>query len=215
MPDMPKPMAPISGRPFLEYQIDYWKEQGVDNIILSVGYLHNKIVNHFGHVYNGLKIEYVIEKSALGTGGALLMAVKKSNLKEPFLAINGDTYFEVELKILKEFAQLNNTDWCIALYRSRDTQRYMGLEVSVEGRVTAFNSSSNCRPLINGGVYWINPLAIESSKIPSGNISLENEMLPKALSRNQNIYGVEFTGDFIDIGVPDDYGKAKNILNKK
>lgn len=210
---MPKPMAPISERPFLEYQIDYWIKQGVDNIILSIGYLHHKIIDHFGNVYRGVNINYVIENSPLGTGGALILAAKKLNLKEPFLAINGDTYFTVDLKKLKKFSQLNNTDWCIALYRSTDTERYMGMEVSLEGRITAFKSRSEYRSLINGGVYWINPSSLNKPFILSRSISLENEILPNALNSNQRIYGIEFTGDFIDIGIPEDYRRAINIMN--
>jgi len=69
VPDLPKPMAPINGRPFLEYLLDYWINQGVDRFVLSVGYRHEIITEHFGNKYKEAQIEYVIEKTLLGTGG--------------------------------------------------------------------------------------------------------------------------------------------------
>ena len=77
VPDLPKPMAPVNGRPFLEYLIDYWIEQGVKRFVMSVGYLHQDIVRHFGYRYRGVEIDYSVEESPLGTGGALLLASSK------------------------------------------------------------------------------------------------------------------------------------------
>ena len=100
VPDLPKPMAPIGGRPFLEYQLDYWINQGVSQFVLSVGYLHGAIVDHFGDRYKGAKLDYVIEKTPLGTGGGFLLAAEKLGKNDPFLLLNGDTYFAVDLKKL-------------------------------------------------------------------------------------------------------------------
>ncbi|MDQ3186754.1 MAG: NTP transferase domain-containing protein, partial [Pseudomonadota bacterium] len=78
VPDLPKPMAPVSGRPFLEYQLDYWISQGISSFILSVGYRHEAIVDYFGNSYKGAELDYVIERIPLGTGGGLLLAVEKA-----------------------------------------------------------------------------------------------------------------------------------------
>ena len=101
VPDLPKPMAPIKGRPFLEYQMDFWMNQGINRFILSVGYLSDIIINHFSYKYRGAILEYSIESNPLGTGGALIQALK--NLSEPVLVINGDTFFQVQLKKLMKF----------------------------------------------------------------------------------------------------------------
>ena len=91
VPNLPKPMAPINNRPFLEHQMDYWIGQGINRFILSVGYLKDLIIDHFGDKYKKASIEYAIEHKPLGTGGGLLLAAK--NITEPFLVLNGDTFF--------------------------------------------------------------------------------------------------------------------------
>ena len=85
VPDLPKPLAPIHGRPFLEYQMDFWIEQGVDIFVLSIGYLHEKVIGHFGHSYRNAKLDYVIEETPLGTGGGLMLALDKVRNTESFL----------------------------------------------------------------------------------------------------------------------------------
>src|SRR5205085_7892557 len=89
VPDVPKPMAPIAGRPFLEYQLDYWIGKGIDRFVLSVGYRHELIIDHFKARYRGAHIAYAIESSPLGTGGGLLRAVNEARLDSPFLVLNG------------------------------------------------------------------------------------------------------------------------------
>ena len=82
--DLPKPMAPINGRPFLEYLICYWIGQGINHFVLSVGYLHQAIIGYFGNQFKGACIDYVIEESPLGTGGGLLLASKKVDQSKNF-----------------------------------------------------------------------------------------------------------------------------------
>jgi len=100
-PNTPKPMVIINGRPFLEYQMEYWINQGITRFILSVGYLKDLIINHFGDSFNGASIEYVVEPKPLGTGGGMLLAAK--NITEIFIVLNGDTYIEVDLNSLYKF----------------------------------------------------------------------------------------------------------------
>lgn len=95
VPDLPKPMAPIHERPFLEHQMDYWIGQGVSRFIVSVGYMKEVIMDHFGASYRATPLTYAIEEEPLGTGGGLLLAAQ--GLSETFLVLNGDTFFEVDL----------------------------------------------------------------------------------------------------------------------
>ena len=81
---LPKPMAPVRGRPFLEHLLDYWLHQGVNHFVLSVGYLHELIIDHMGSNYKGAMIEYVIEESPLGTGGGLLLGAQKNWPRQAF-----------------------------------------------------------------------------------------------------------------------------------
>jgi D-glycero-alpha-D-manno-heptose 1-phosphate guanylyltransferase len=212
--DLPKPMAPISGRPFLEHQLDYWIKQGVSNFVLSIGYRHEVIVDHFGNRYKDAELDYVIEKTPLGTGGGLLLAAEKVNQDEPFLLLNGDTYFAMDLKTLIKFSLTNDADWCFSLFRTREEGRYMGMEISPQGRITSLKSGTG-RPgrLANGGVYLVNPRALIRERFsPGDKVSLEDDMFPTAMAVGQRLMGMEFPGVFIDIGVPEDYHRASNLL---
>lgn len=214
VPDLPKPMAPINGRPFLEYLLDYWIDQGIDHFVLSVGYLHNIILNHFGKVYKGACIEYALETKPLGTGGGLLLACSLIDSEDSFLLLNGDTYFAVDLKKLIDFSFEQNTDWCLSLFRAQEDDRYMGLDLDDDGRIKSLRSDSLCKfgALANGGAYWVNRIAlIQANYRQNDSISLENDILPFATESGQSVYGLEFSGTFIDIGVPNDFIKAQKL----
>jgi D-glycero-alpha-D-manno-heptose 1-phosphate guanylyltransferase len=214
VPDLPKPMAPINGRPFLEYQLDYWMAQGVDRIVLSVGYRHEVIIDHFGRSYLGAAIDYAIEPKPLGTGGGLLLAAQQLDDRAPFLLLNGDTYFAADLNALAEFSRRRDADWCFALFRAKEAGRYMGMDVSPQGRITSLASGTgHADRLANGGVYWVQPRALAGCGIsPGEEASLEDEVLPAALAEGRRLFGLEFPGVFIDIGVPDDYRRAALTL---
>lgn len=211
VPDLPKPMAPVGGRPFLEYQLDYWIRQGVERFILSIGYRYEVIVDHFGGRYKDAGLDYVIEKTPLGTGGGLLLAREKMDKDASFLVLNGDTYFAVDLPTLKAFAAAHDADWCFALFRAHEEGRYMGMTVSAQGQITALS----CRDsrLVNGGAYWVTPRALRLDAFyPGTKASLEEDILPAAMAGGQRLFGMEFSSDFIDIGVPADYYRAPTLL---
>ncbi|MCK9637933.1 sugar phosphate nucleotidyltransferase [Methylobacter sp. Wu8] len=215
VPDLPKPMAPISGRPFLEHQLDYWIKQGVNHFVLSVGYRYEVIVDHFGNRYKDAELDYVIEETPLGTGGGLLLAAEKVSKDESFLLLNGDTYFAVDLKTLIEFSLANDADWCFSLFRTHEEGRYMGMDVSPQGQIVSLKSGTG-RPgqLANGGVYWVNPRALLNERFsPGDKCSLEDDIFMTAMVSGQRLLGVEFSGAFIDIGVPDDYHRAPELLS--
>ena len=114
--DVPKPMAPINGRPFLEHQMDYWIDQGITRFILSIGYKKEVIIEHFGSSYRQAKIEFVEEETPKGTGGGLLLAVKKEQF--PVFVLNGDTFFKVNLAIIEKFHNEKKSDWTLSLFKS-------------------------------------------------------------------------------------------------
>ena len=209
---LPKPMAPIRDRPFLEYQMDFWIDQGISRFILSVGYLNQTISSHFGDSYRSVQINYVQENTPLGTGGGLLMAAK--NLAEPFLLLNGDTFFEVDLNDLCLFHNEHNAEWTMSLFRSKDLDRYMGVRLEKTGEILVLKSKeSQIDLLVNGGVYLINPSAISRLNLNPGiKSSLENQLLPSFLSLGGRLFGIECYGKFIDIGVPEDYYRAQKNL---
>jgi len=212
--DLPKPLAPINGKPFLEYQMDYWIHQGVDHFVLSVGYLKEKIVDYFGDHYQNIPINYAIEDTPLDTGGGLLKALDFIASDEPILVLNGDTYFEVDLKILRDFHVNQKSIWTFSLFRTIEVDRYMGIQLEPSGKLKLMNQQiGGQETLANGGVYLINPSNIKALGFKSGEkISLERDILKKLSDNHFDIYGIEFEGQFIDIGVPNDYKRASSIL---
>jgi D-glycero-alpha-D-manno-heptose 1-phosphate guanylyltransferase len=213
VPDLPKPMAPVAGRPFLEHQLDYWIAQGIRRFVLAVGYRHEAIVDHFGSSYRGAQIVYSIETVPAGTGGGLAMALAHAPADEPVLVLNGDTYFEVDLSALSAFAHQHDTDWCLALFRADEPGRYMGLSVEADGRIGAMRAD-DLTPgrLANGGVYRVHPRAVRDAVSIVPPASLERDLFPAWLDAGRRFHGLVFDGSFIDIGVPDDWRRAARVL---
>jgi D-glycero-alpha-D-manno-heptose 1-phosphate guanylyltransferase len=199
--DLPKPMAPVGGRPFLERLLDYWIGQGVRRAVLAIGYMHDTIRLHFGDEYRGCAIAYSIEDHPLGTGGALVQSLPQVH-GETFLVLNGDTYFAVPLEALGAFHRQRGADVSMSLFRS-DNPRYTGISLNADGRVTSFAG----RGVVNGGVFLFQRAAL--AHWPVGVASLEKDVLPKLRGA---IYGCVFDAPFVDIGVPEDWRAAANII---
>jgi D-glycero-alpha-D-manno-heptose 1-phosphate guanylyltransferase len=211
VPDLPKPMAPIDGRPFLAHQMDHWIAQGVNHFVLSVGYRFEAIRDHFGRYYRSARLDFAVEDKPLGTGGALLLAAALLPRDKPALLLNGDTYFDVSLASLAAHARGLDAQWCLALFRSTDPARYMGVGVDADGRIDALREPGSA--LANGGVYWFLPAALSACAALRGTAqSLENDLFPALLAQGQRFAGLECPGAFIDIGVPADYHRAAAVL---
>jgi len=214
--DVPKPMASIGERPFLEYLLDRWIDQGIHRFTLSVGYRHEAITGHFGSVYRGAAVRYVVEETPLGTGGALLRTLCTFRIDEPVLVLNGDTYFAVDLDTLREFAVRTKADVAFALFETSDGERYMSMEVDAEGRILRLRGRQASPHLANGGVYWLSPEALrEQMAMAERPLSLEADLFPELLRAGRRLYGRAFAGTFIDIGVPEDYRRAATLLPSK
>jgi D-glycero-alpha-D-manno-heptose 1-phosphate guanylyltransferase len=216
VPDLPKPMAPVNGRPFLEYLLDYWSGQGIERFVLSVGYMKETVIQHFGQSHRGAKIDYVSEEVPLGTGGGVLLAAQKIPKDERFLLLNGDTFFAVGMTDLCRQAAQQDADCCFALFRSGEAGRYMGLELDAAGQVMSLRSGrSDIGSLANGGVYCLRRQVLMEDRFPPGSkVSLEDDIFPAAIGAQRRLTGIEYAGTFIDIGLPGDYRRAANILEK-
>ncbi len=212
VPDLPKPMAPIDGRPFIEHQLDYWIGQGVERFVISVGYKKEVIMDHLGSNYCSTPLTYAIEDEPLGTGGGLWLAAH--GLREPFLVVNGDTFFEVDLAVLLKFHSDHSADWTFSLFRTSEVGRYMGIKVKSDGEISSLTSGTEEQSLlVNGGVYLVNPSVMANkSFVPGSKFSLEADLLPALVAQGYKLFGLEFSGAFIDIGIPQDYFRASKIL---
>ncbi len=212
--DAPKPMAPIQGRPFLKYLIDYLGKQGFNDIILLTGYKGDIIENYFldGRSF-GVQIKYSRETDPLGTGGAVKKAAERFCPNEDFIVINGDTYFDAGIKYLMDYHHLSNSLISMALKYKSDVKRYGSVKLSGNRVIEFVEKRSDLDDgFINGGIYVLSHRAISYFN-KQGILSLENEVLPGIMKNSEEIIsGIPFGGRFIDIGVPEDYYRADKVL---
>ncbi|EAK2892343.1 D-glycero-D-manno-heptose 1-phosphate guanosyltransferase [Campylobacter coli] len=197
--DLPKPMAPINGKPFLAFVLEYLKKQGITEIILSVSYKYELIQEYFKDEFEGMKIRYNVEKELLGTGGAIKDALKL--VKNEVYVVNGDTFFDIDLKKLV----LNGSKICIALKQMQNFDRYGTVNVDEQGIVTSFEEKVfKKQGLINGGIYLLKKDIFDE-------FSLEKKFsFEEFLQENYKSLKIQtqiFDDYFIDIGIPEDYIK--------
>lgn len=206
--EIPKPMAPIDDKPFLYYLLRYLEKYNFTRAILSVGYKHEVIKKHFGDKFGDIELVYAVEEEPLGTGGGILNALNHAENKEVFL-LNGDTFFDVNLSELYAFHQQNSSDLTLSIKPMKEFDRYGTVELS-GNRITQFNEKKyKVEGLINGGVYVLNKSIFNLVKTTK--FSFETDLMEKYPDQ-LNINGFKSEGYFIDIGIPEDYYKAKKEL---
>lgn len=219
VPNLPKPMAPVNGHPFLSYLLDYWIKQGVRRFILSVGYKSSAIQDYYGNHYHHVELIYSVEETPLGTGGGMLLALQKLQGEEDFLVLNGDTFFTIDLELLRACHNRAQADVTMALLDVEDNDRYEGVSMNADGRIVSINA--RCREglgnnRINGGVYLIRKNLFEAYEIvtPPQPCSLENDMFPALLQNGGYMLGYLSSDKFIDIGMPKDYRKFSTLMKE-
>jgi D-glycero-alpha-D-manno-heptose 1-phosphate guanylyltransferase len=205
---IPKGMANVAGKPFLDYLFTYLKNSGLLNVILSVGYLNEQIINYFGNFWYGTTIVYSIEKEPLGTGGGLKEALKYCT-SEKVLVLNGDTIFPVDLIDLYKRQEKTNAEVAIALRRVKDTDRYGSIVRDRKGKILEFREkdATSGPGLVNGGIYLMKRRLVDKSNLPD-KFSLERDLLAVAC-KTHNFQGVIYKDYFLDIGIPEDYARAQ------
>lgn len=206
--DVPKPMALINGKPFLAYLFDYLMKQGIHQVVLSVGYKHECISSFFKHQYKKLKIDYSIEQTPLGTGGATKLAFEHIESDAAFV-LNGDSIFTINLTNLYSCHLLSKSNVSLALRKINQANRYGTVNIDVNNRITGFTEKGEvAEGFINAGVYVMNKKLFTQNIFPQ-QFSIEKEYFEK-LYKEQPMYGFVFDNYFIDIGVPEDFQKAQN-----
>lgn len=199
--DVPKPMAPINDKPFLEYIFEDLNKKGVTHVVLAVGYMKEKIEEYFKNQYKNIEISYSEENSPLGTGGAIKKAVSKCREEDIFI-INGDTFYDVDLEKMKKFHIENKSSLTIAVKEMENFDRYGSLVIKNNKIIKFEEKKPMLKGKINGGIYLIKKnifQGIEQESFSFEKEILENEKIEK--------YAYESNGYFIDIGIPEDYYK--------
>lgn len=211
--DVPKPLAPIGGRPFLDYLLHYLKNTAViSRIILATGYLAPKVEAHYGASFCDLPIVYSVEEEPLGTGGAIFQAMRSFNIEEPFFILNGDSFVDVDLNKLLELLNIQQQGMALTLYDVDDAARF-GTVACDDERVTGFfEKTGRMEPgLINAGIYAVHPETFDHWKWTRGFISLEQTVLPELVKRGL-VSAIKSGTRFIDIGLPETYASAASFF---
>lgn len=207
--DVPKPLASVAGRPFLAWVLDSLAGQGMERCVLATGYMWELIREQVGIRWQDMRIDYSVESTPLGTGGAVALAAAHLRGEYAFV-MNGDTFLECSLAALENEAVRSGCAGAIALAAVDDVARY-GAVTIVDGKVRSFQEKGGAGPgYINAGCYYFGQAALERlTMLPP--FSLETELL-LPLAEEGGLAAFRDTAGFIDIGVPEDYARAQSMF---
>jgi D-glycero-D-manno-heptose 1,7-bisphosphate phosphatase len=204
---LPKPLLSVGGRPFLSFLIDALARQGFNDILLLAGY-QGPLVAEFAQHYTrpNLSVRCLVEDEPLGTGGALRHA--ESYLADQFVLLNGDTVFDINLNDLVT-PPLDKAVARIALRRVSDTSRFGRVVLDCDKVLAMREKGFSGEGLINGGIYFLARAAMELQ--PAGGSSLERDLFPRLIAVG-HLEGREYSGFFLDIGIPADFEAAQSLV---
>ncbi|HQT90353.1 MAG TPA: nucleotidyltransferase family protein [Acidiphilium sp.] len=204
--DVPKPLAPVAGRPFLAWLLDSLARQGLEKVVLSTGYLGSLVRATLGPSHGDMALEYVQEQTPLGTGGALWMALGRIEGERVFV-LNGDTWFSAPLGPLADEAP--NSDLTLAVRPVRDRARYGAVYVR-GNKVLGLEEKGQSGPgLVNAGLYVLRRDL--GMRFPMhGSFSLESEVLARPEQFVLRAHACDVP--FLDIGTPEDFARAQSLI---
>lgn len=213
--DIPKPLAPINGRPFLDILLSQLSRfDDINKVVLAVGYKAEMILDRYGGCpdYN-FEIVFSIEKKLLGTGGAIKQAISFTGTDD-IIVLNGDTYVEISFDDLFMFHRNRNAFVTVVLKEVDNVRRYGNVRIDNKNKVLLFEEKQNTNKqgLINAGVYLVKKSCFDNVE-PSKVISFEREILPELVEKDR-VYGFVVNGKFIDIGIPETYKEAPEYLKE-
>jgi D-glycero-alpha-D-manno-heptose 1-phosphate guanylyltransferase len=207
VPDLPKPLAPVQGRPFVAWVLDSLERQGIRRVILATGYKAVLVRETLGLRWGRMDLEYAAEASPLGTGGAIANAARLIEGDSAFV-VNGDSYLELDYAAFAVAMRDSGARIGMALAQVPDVGRYGAVKLR-DGHVVGFSEKgAKGSGWINGGVYWL-ARTVWVSLDPARPCSFEHDLLAAA-TKEGRVCGYTATRRFIDIGVPDDYRLAQS-----
>ena len=206
---LPKGLLPLANRPFLEYQLLLLKKYKVDEVLFALSYMPEVIKDYFGKEKYGIKIYYTVEKSPLGTGGAVKKA--ESFIDQTTFILNGDILSDIDLSSLYKFHRKRKADITISLIRVKDPTQYGLVKRSKNGRISSFlekpQEDEIITDTVNAGIYLFEPEVLKF--IPEGvNYSLERDLFPTILKNKGRLFSYIHTGYWQDVGTLERYLQA-------
>jgi len=208
---MPKPLLPIANVPFVERQLEWLAGYGVDEAVLSLGYLPDAFTRHFGDErYGDMKLRFVVEQEPLGTAGGIRFAAEGIN--ERLLVCNGDVLTDLDLAAFVAFHEAHGGDATISLTRVDDPSAFGVVPTRSDGEVIAFveKPPRDQAPTnwINAGTYVLEPSALATIP-PRLSVSIERETFPRMLEHPGRLYAMRSDCYWLDIGTPVKYFEAQ------
>jgi mannose-1-phosphate guanylyltransferase len=213
----PKPMLTVAGIPVTEHQLNMAKAAGITHIVLATSYLSELFTPYFGDGSKwGTKIEYAVEETPLGTGGAIRNAAKVINSSESIVILNGDVLSSHNLTEQIRQHEANNADVTLHLTQVEDARAYGCVPTDSKGRVTAFleKMENPVTNQINAGCYVFNPRVLESIPLDTV-VSVERETFPLLVKNGADVYGYVENSYWVDIGTPQALMKASIEIVKR
>jgi D-glycero-alpha-D-manno-heptose 1-phosphate guanylyltransferase len=210
VPDLPKCMAPVNGKPFLSFIINHLQSQGIKHFIFSLGYRSETVIDFLNKEFPTLLYKTSVEEEPLGTGGAVKKACKMAKDKCT-LVVNGDTLYKIDVEMLAGVHCLSGASCSLSLKPMTKFDRYGVVEIDRHCIISSFREKQFYESgLINGGVYALNSHKFLEENLPE-KFSFETDYLEK-FYKIRRMFGVVQDEYFIDIGIPEDYERAQKEL---
>lgn len=207
--DIPKTMVDVNGMPFLETTLQWLNKFNINKVVLAVGYKKEYIKNYFGNNYKNIKLVYSEEEEPLGTGGAIKKALKEC-MDDNVIVMNGDVLARVNLNKMFENHLSSDSIMTIAVKEMTNFDRF-GVVKFNKDRITKFEEKKYVKKgFMNTGIYIMNK-NIFKNKIEDKSFSIETDYLSKYVNKDK-IFPFIFNGEFIDIGIPEDYKKIQDLF---
>lgn len=207
--DIPKPLAPVAGRPFLSILLNDLSRQGFTTVVLSVGYKHESILSEFGSAFAGMQLRYAVEDEPLGTGGAIRLAARQCADPEVFI-LNGDSHVELDFAAMLAAHRRSGARLTVCTVSVADAGRYGSVLTNGDSIVGFAEKGAATRGWINAGVYVMARDLLEATGLPDA-FSFERDVLTARLAElRPRAHAVR--GSFIDIGIPEDYARAQQLF---
>ena len=228
--EIPKPMVPVDGKPLLEYQVEKLKAYGIKKIVMIVGHLGEKIVDHFKDGKDfGVEIDYIFEKEPLGTAGAFYYLKDKIDAKD-FMLVFGDVFFDMDFDRMEDFHFKNSALTTLLAHPNGHPYDSDLIRTDDTGRVIGFDSKHNVRDywydnMVNAGMYIINRKLLDLVKEPV-KTDFEKDILANQVQLGANIYAYHTPEYVKDVGTVDRINatveelksgliQSKNLKNKQ
>lgn len=211
-PDLPKPMVPAAGRPFLEWVLRWLAEQGVQRSVVSLGYLAGVAEDYLRRrPADRLRIKSTREPQALGTGGAVAWAASEVGDSEVIVVVNGDSLLLADLAPAWRMLDDDSVHGAIVGLEVDDAARYGRLQVDANGRLIRFAEKEPGSGLINGGIYLLRRSLVD--RFPRRRpLSMETDVFPALLSGGARLAVCACRAPFLDIGTPESAAQADHFI---